>query len=65
MFERIYILEVYKAGFASTCRPLIELNACFLKGGYMGQLMAIVCRDGNNQIFPITYAIVKAETTNS
>ncbi|XP_058784836.1 uncharacterized protein LOC131659698 [Vicia villosa] len=66
VFERIYIcLESCKVAFAKTCRPLIGLDACFLKGDYGGQLMAAVGRDGNNQIFPIAYAVVEAETGDS
>ncbi|XP_073220694.1 uncharacterized protein [Cicer arietinum] len=63
VFERIYVcLEACKAAFANTCRPLIELDACFLKGEYGGQLIAAVGKDGNNQMIPIAYAVVEAET---
>jgi hypothetical protein len=66
MFERMYVcLEACKSAFSYTCRPLIGLDACFLKGDYGGQLMAAVGKDGNNQIFPIAYAVVEAETKNS
>ena len=66
VFERIYVcLEACKAGFAKTCKPLIGLDACFLKGDYGGQLMAAVGRDGNNQNFPIAYVVVEAETKDS
>ncbi|XP_058741093.1 uncharacterized protein LOC131613441 [Vicia villosa] len=61
VFERIYVcLEACKYGFAMYCRPLIGLDACFLKGDFGGQLMAAVGRDGNNRIFPIAYAVVEA-----
>jgi hypothetical protein len=66
MFERMYVcLEACKSAFSYTCRPLIGLDACFFKGDYGGQLMAAVGKDGNNQIFPIAYAVVEAETKNS
>ncbi|PNX99504.1 hypothetical protein L195_g022770 [Trifolium pratense] len=66
IFERIYVcLEACKAGFAYTCRPLIGLDACFLKGDFGGQLMAAVGKDGNNKMFPIAYAVVEAETKES
>jgi hypothetical protein len=66
VFERIYIcLEACKAAFGYTCRPLIGLDACFLKGEHGGQLMAAVGKDGNNQMFPIAYAVVEAETRDS
>ncbi|XP_058747460.1 uncharacterized protein LOC131620408 [Vicia villosa] len=66
VFERIYVcLEACKYGFAKFCRPLIGLDACFLKGDFGGQLMAAVGRDGNNKIMPIAYAVVEAETRDS
>ncbi|XP_058782950.1 uncharacterized protein LOC131657557 [Vicia villosa] len=66
VFERVYVcLNACKTAFAKFCRPLIGLDACFLKGDYGGQLMAAVGSDGNNQIFPIAYAVVEAETKDS
>jgi len=66
VFERIYVcLEACKAAFAYTCRPLIGLDACFLKAQHGGQLMAAVGKDGNNQMIPIAYAVVEAETRDS
>lgn len=66
VFERIYIcLEACKAAFATTCRPLIDLDACFLKGEHGGQLMAAVGKDGNNQMMPIAYVVVESETRDS
>ncbi|KAK6151999.1 hypothetical protein DH2020_014634 [Rehmannia glutinosa] len=51
-FQRIFILyEAQKRGFLLGCRPIIGLDACFLKGPYGGQLMAAIGRDGNNQMF--------------
>ena len=65
-FERIYIcLDACKSGFAKYCRPIIGLDACFLKGDYGGQLMSAIGRDANNQIYPIAYAVVEAETKDS
>ncbi|XP_058754872.1 uncharacterized protein LOC131628023 [Vicia villosa] len=65
-FERIYVcMEACKAAFVTTCRPLIGLDACFLKGDFGGQLIAAVGKDGNNKIMPIAYAVVEAETKDS
>ncbi|XP_058763696.1 uncharacterized protein LOC131637121 [Vicia villosa] len=65
-FERIYIcLDACKSGFATYYRPIIGLDACFLKGDYRGQLMSAVGRDANNQIYPIAYVVVEAETKYS
>jgi hypothetical protein len=58
-------LEGCKAAFATTCRPLIGLDACFLKGDFGGQLISAVGKDGNNKMMPIAFAVVEAETKDS
>ena len=66
VFQRIYIcFKACKTAFARTCRPLIGLDGCFLKGTYGGQLLSAVGKDGNNQMFPIAFAVVEAETRES
>ncbi|CAK8576715.1 unnamed protein product [Lathyrus sativus] len=63
VFETIYVcLEACKTVFAMTCRPLIGMDAYFLKGDFGGQLIGVVGKDGNNKIYPIAYAVVEAET---
>lgn len=57
--------EACKVAFAYTWRPLIGLDACFLKGEFGGLLMTTVGQDGNNQIYPIAYILVEAETRDS
>ena len=46
--------------FLSGVRPSIGSDACFLKGPCRGQLFAAVGWDGNNQMYPITYAVAEA-----
>ena len=58
-------LEACKKTSATTCRPLIGLNACFLKGDFGGQLIGDVGKDGSNKICRITYVVVEAETKDS
>ena len=66
VFERIYVcLEACKSAFVTTCRPLIRLDGCFLKGEFGGQLLTAVGKDGNNQMFPIDYGIVESENYSS
>ena len=66
VFERINVcLAAQKQAFVRICRHLIGLDGCFLKGMYGGQLLTAVGKDGNNQMFPIAYAVVEAETTDS
>ncbi|WVY90541.1 hypothetical protein V8G54_036055 [Vigna mungo] len=65
IFKRIYIcLKVCKDSFIS-CRPIIGLDGCFLKGKYGGELLITVGRDGNEQILPIAYAVVEVENKDS
>ena len=40
---------------------MIGFDGCFLKGEYGGQLLSALAKDGNNQMFPIAYAVVESE----
>ena len=48
-------------GFAS-CKPIIQINGTWLYGKYKGMLLMAVAQDGNNNIFPIAFALVEGET---
>lgn len=66
VFERIYFcFEALRKGFMAGCRPFISLDGCFLKGPFGGQLLVAVGRDGNNQMFPIAWAVMEVESTES
>ena len=66
VFERMYVcLEACKNAFVTTCRPLIGLDGCFLKGEFGGQLLSEVGKDGNNQMFPFAYVVVESENYSS
>ncbi|XP_059434802.1 uncharacterized protein LOC132167790 [Corylus avellana] len=65
-FGRLYFsLAAMKKGFLDGWRPVIEVDGCFLKGPFKGQLLAAVGRDGNNNMYPIAFAVVEAETKDS
>ncbi|XP_074336967.1 uncharacterized protein LOC141674144 [Apium graveolens] len=65
-FRRLYVCyHALKEGWKLGCRPVIGLDGCFLKTVCGGQLLSAVGRDGNNQMFPIAYAIVESENTES
>lgn len=57
-------IKAIKEGFLYGCRRLIGVDGCFLKG-LMGQLFVAVGRDGNNQMLPISWAVVEKETFDS
>ncbi|XP_056684368.1 uncharacterized protein [Spinacia oleracea] len=66
VFERIYIcFAAIKKGFLAGCRAFFGIDGCFLKGPYGGQLLVAVGRDGNNQMFPIAWACVETESTET
>jgi hypothetical protein len=65
-FQRLYFsLAAMKRGFLAGCRPIIGLDGCFLKGPHKGQLLAAISRDANNQMYPVAFAVVEAETKDS
>ncbi|XP_062166992.1 uncharacterized protein LOC133873286 [Alnus glutinosa] len=55
-------LAAMKKGFMEGCRPVIGVDGCFLKGPFKGQLLAVVGRDGNKNMYPIAYAVLEVET---
>ena len=61
-FQRLYVcLDACKKGFVA-CRPFIGVDACHLKGHYGEQLITAVATDPNDQLFPLAFAVVEAET---
>ncbi|KAL4298205.1 hypothetical protein GQ457_12G029930 [Hibiscus cannabinus] len=54
-----------KEGFKKYCRHVISLDGCFLKGSFKGEILSVVGRDSNNQIFPIAWAVVEVENKDS
>ncbi|XP_020970396.1 uncharacterized protein LOC110268504 [Arachis ipaensis] len=61
-FERIYVmLDACRRSFMA-CRPIIGLDGYFLKTPYGGWLLTAMGWDPNDQILPIAYAVVEAET---
>jgi hypothetical protein len=61
-FQSMYMsLAAMKNEFRDGCRPIIGLDACFLKGVYKGQLMAAIGRDANDNMYAIAIAVVEAE----
>ncbi|KAF8389413.1 hypothetical protein HHK36_026108 [Tetracentron sinense] len=62
-FKRFFIcFEAMKSGFLKGCRTFKGLDGCHLKGPYGGVLLVAIALDGNNGLFPVTFAIVEGET---
>jgi len=65
-FQRMYVcLHAVKEGWLEGYRPIISMDGCFLKGYCHGELLTPVGRDGNNQMFPIAWAVVEVENKDS
>ena len=65
LFERMYVcLKACVDGFKH-CRPFISLDGCHLKEKCGGQLLAVVGIDANECIFPIAFAVVETESTET
>ncbi|XP_052194908.1 uncharacterized protein LOC127802872 isoform X2 [Diospyros lotus] len=66
VFQRMYVcLHACKKGFLAACRPIVCVDGCFLKGRFGGQLLCAIAKDGNENMYPIAFAIVEAETKDS
>ncbi|XP_074282664.1 uncharacterized protein LOC141607204 [Silene latifolia] len=54
-------LKPVKKGYLNSCRPIIGVDGCHLKGAYPGLCLVVVGMDGNNNIYPVAWAVVKIE----
>ncbi|XP_075101311.1 uncharacterized protein LOC142176883 [Nicotiana tabacum] len=63
----LYMFYAYGSSIAgwNHCRPVIVVDATFLKSKYRGVLMISVSKDANNQIFPLAFGIAESENNNS
>ncbi|XP_072064238.1 uncharacterized protein [Arachis hypogaea] len=65
IFQRVYVcLAACKKSFLQ-CRKFLGLDVCFLKTPQGGQLLTAVGWDPNDQMLPIAYAVVEAETKDT
>lgn len=64
--QRMYIcFDDVKKNWLEGCRPIIGLDGCFLKTYCRGELLTVIGRDANNQMFPIAWAMVENENKDS
>ncbi|XP_021750443.1 uncharacterized protein LOC110716118 [Chenopodium quinoa] len=54
-----------KFGFKRGCRPVIGVDGCHLKGAFPGMILVAVSLDGNNNIYPVAWAVVEVENKDS
>ncbi|XP_050217382.1 uncharacterized protein LOC126668213 [Mercurialis annua] len=54
--------DALKKGWKAGCKPIIGLDGCFLKTICKGELLITIGRDANNQIFPISWTVVRTKS---
>ncbi|XP_019240999.1 PREDICTED: uncharacterized protein LOC109220988 [Nicotiana attenuata] len=59
-----FALAASVAGW-SYCRPVIAVDATFLKSKYRGVLFVAVSKDANNQIFPLCFGVAESENNEA
>jgi hypothetical protein len=65
-FKRCFVsLDACKRGFLQGCRPVIFLDGCHIKTRYRGQILTAVGIDPNDCIFPVAFAVVEVEDTET
>jgi len=58
IFKSLYIcIGSLKRGFLYTCRRMLCLDACFLKGPWNRQVLEAVGRDANNQMYAVAWKV--------
>ena len=66
LFQRMYIcLPACKEGFVAGCRLIIGVDGAHLKGQFPGILLTVVGKDGNNNIFPVAWAVVETKNVET
>ncbi|CAA0836454.1 Unknown protein, partial [Striga hermonthica] len=62
VFKAFFIgFSALRQGFLQGCRPVIGFDGCFLKTFLGGVLLCAIGKDGNNQVFPIAWAVANLE----
>ncbi|GJY41933.1 hypothetical protein Tco_0429203 [Tanacetum coccineum] len=65
-FHRFYVcFKGVKDGWIVGCRRVIGINGYFITHMCNGQLLTAMGRDGNNQMYPITWEVVDVENKNN
>jgi hypothetical protein len=66
IFQSFYVcFNALKLGFKAGCRKVIGLDGCFFKGACQGELLCAIARDANNQMYPLAWAVVEQETSDT
>ena len=47
------------------CRPVLSIDGMHLYGKYKSMLLIVIRCDRNNQLFPLTFAIIEGENIDN
>ncbi|GJW49512.1 hypothetical protein Tco_0090863 [Tanacetum coccineum] len=65
-FRRNYVcFKGVRDGWLACCRKVIGMDGFFLKHTYRGELLVVMRKDVNNQMYPIAWAVVKVENNEN
>ncbi|GJZ63343.1 hypothetical protein Tco_0619764 [Tanacetum coccineum] len=66
VFQRIHVcFKGIKNEWIARCRKVIGIDGCFITHMCKGEILTAMGRDGNNQMYPIAWAIVDVENKNN
>lgn len=66
VFKHFFVcFALVRDHFVNGCKPFIEVDGCFLKRPFGGQLLAALSLDSSSGMFPIVMAVVELECKNS
>lgn len=54
-------LDGVKNGWLTSCKRVVGIDECFLKGIFRSELLCIVRRDENNEIYSIAWGVFCVE----
>ncbi|PRQ42509.1 putative transcription factor interactor and regulator CCHC(Zn) family [Rosa chinensis] len=65
-FHRLFVsFHASLSGFQQGCRPLLFLDSIPLKSKYQGTLLAATAADGGDEVFPVAFTVVDAESDDN
>jgi len=63
-FAGVYIcLSPLKRGCLEGCQLVLSLDGCFIKDPWKGKILVAIGRDGNNQMYPVAWAVCDRENS--
>ena len=65
IFQRVFLSFKPSIEGFEHCRLVLSIDGIHLYGKYKGTLMIVMGCDGNNQLFPLTFAIIECENIDS